>query len=112
MSSLNNFLEALDQSKIRFNIPGADCRLAVRSFNIDEEISACFTLTVSLVSTDEIKEPENIVEKEGLLTVAGPSGERYFHGVINNFVFTGKNGRFYLYDAQVVPSLWFLTLNQ
>lgn len=112
MSSLNNFLEALSKSKIRFNIPGIDHRMAVRSFSINEKISDCFTLSVTLVGTDEIKDPEKILEQEAFLTVAGQSGDRYFHGIINNFILSGKNGRFYLYEARVVPSLWFLTLNQ
>mgnify|MGYP000900739426 FL=1 len=111
MNILSNIAEALDQSKIRFKIPGADCRLAVRSFS-NERISDCFTLSVNLVGTDEIKEPEKLLEQEAILTVSGEPDDRHFHGIINNFVLSGTNGRFYLYEARVVPSLWFLTLNQ
>ncbi len=112
MTNLNAFMDMLRQSKIRFRILDTDYRVAVKNFSVTEKISTCHTLVLSLVSEDEIKKPEDIVEKKGLLTVAGFSSERYFHGVINHFILAGRNGRFYLYEAHVVPSLWFLTLNR
>ncbi len=112
MIDVNSFIAMLKQSKIRFSILGTPYQVAVAHFDVSEKLSDCFTMGLSLVSEDEIKKPEEIIEKEGLLTVAGNLGDRYFHGVINHFIQTGRNGRFYLYHASVVPSLWFLILNQ
>ena len=112
MFDVNSFIAMLKQSKIRFSILGTPYQVAVAHFDVSEKLSDCFTTGLSLVSEDEIKKPEEIIEKEGLLTVAGNLGDRYFHGVINHFIQTGRNGRFYLYHASVVPSLWFLILNQ
>ena len=70
-----------------------------------------FDVSLSLISEDQIKAAD-VVEKPGLLTVVGDTGDRYFHGVISQFMLSGKNGRFYLYQAKLVPSIWFMMLNQ
>jgi len=112
MFDATDLIDAPQISKIRFSILSAKYKFAVVQFDVNEQMSASFKIDLTLVSEDEIKKPEEIVEKEGLLAVTGSQGNRYFHGVINNFVLSGKNGRFYLYYANVVPSIWFLTLNQ
>ena len=38
--------------------------------------------------------------------------DRCFHGVIRRFEYTGRNGHFYLYDAEVVPSFQQLCLRK
>ncbi len=112
MTDVNAFINMIQQSKIRFSVLNADCKVAVADFTVNEGISSCFTMDLTLVSEDKIKKPEEMLEKEGLLTLPGGPGERYFHGVISHFILMGQNGRFYTYRANVVPSLWFLTLNK
>lgn len=55
-----------------------------------------------------------------MLTVVGgigasfidESGDRYFHGIIRKFKHSGTSGRLQLYKAQIVPSLWLLSLKE
>ncbi len=112
MPDLASIVDMIKHSKIQFNILGTNYQIAVERFHATEQISAFFTVDLWLVSESEIKKPEDIVKKEALLTVTGNLGDRYFHGLINQFMLSGRNGRFFLYQAQVVPSLWFLGLNQ
>ncbi|NPV05333.1 MAG: type VI secretion system tip protein VgrG [Syntrophaceae bacterium] len=111
MAVMETIADALKASKIKFSVSGADYRIAVESFNADEKISAPFDVSLSLISEDQIKAAD-VIEKQGLLTVVGQTGDRYFHGVISQFMLSGKNGRFYLYQAKMVPSIWFSMLNQ
>src|SRR5207248_2200165 len=37
---------------------------------------------------------------------------RYFNGIVSRFVHAGNDGAFALYSAEVVPSLWLLTLSR
>ena len=111
MAEMETIADALKESKIKFSISGTDYRIAVESFHAAEKISAPFDVSLSLISEDQIKAAD-VIEKQGLLTVVGQTGDRYFHGVISRFMLSGKNGRFYLYQAIVVPSTWFAMLNQ
>ena len=111
MAEMETIADALKESKIKFSISGTDYRIAVERFHAGEKISAPFDVSLSLISEDQIKAAD-VIEKPGLLTVVGHTGDRYFHGVISQFMLSGKNGRFYLYQAKLVPSIWFVMLNQ
>jgi type VI secretion system secreted protein VgrG len=111
MADMATIADALKESKIKFSILGTEYRIAVESFHAAEKISATFNINLRLISEDQIKAAD-VVEKPGLLTVVGQTGDRYFHGVISQFMLSGKNGRFYLYQAKLVPSIWFMMLNQ
>ena len=111
MADMATIADALKESKIKFSISGTDYQIAVERFHAAEKISAPFDVSLSLISEDQIKAAD-VVEKPGLLTVVGHTGDRYFHGVISQFMLSGKNGRFYLYQAKLVPSIWFTMLNQ
>ena len=76
-----------------------------------------FVSQLSLATEQEIKSFDNIIGKESLLTIVNSDplsggGDRYVHGVVQSFRYTGRNGRFYLYAADVVPTLWQLSLRK
>ncbi len=97
--------------KFVFEISGVSAELSVVEFEAKEAISSLFEVNLSLASEGEVKFDE-VINKEALLTIQGEEKERYFHGIINHFVETGSKGRFYLYDAKVVPLFWLLSLEK
>jgi type VI secretion system secreted protein VgrG len=99
-------------NKYKFSIlNGSGYRIAVSNFNAEEKISAPYTITLKLVSEDQIK-LDDVIKSEALLTIAGKDVDRYFHGHICNFAMTGRIDRFYTYNATVVPYAWFMDLNK
>jgi type VI secretion system secreted protein VgrG len=89
----------------------SETKLRVMDFTAREEISAPYEVDLSLASTDEIKF-DDVIGKEALLTIVRDEADRYFNGIINEFTQSGAMGRFYLYQAKMVPSLWLLSLKQ
>lgn len=104
-------MAAFEISKFRFNITGTEYKIAVESFLAEEKISEPFLITLNLVSEDEIHFNE-VIKKNGLLTVTGKDQDRYFQGIINNFILTGEVGRFYSYQATLVPRVWLMGINK
>ncbi len=99
------------EPKFLFEVLGTSYALSVKEFTLVERISSPFELNVSLVSEDEINFDE-VVGKEALLTLLGEENDRYLHGILRHFTQNGNKGRFSLYEAVVVPSLWLLSLEQ
>lgn len=99
-----------NQSKLKFKILGKNYNTAVERFHAEEHISEIYEVSLWLVSEDKIHFNE-VIQQKGLFTICGDK-ERHFHGIINNFMLTGKGGRFYFYQARIVPALWFLTLDK
>ncbi len=107
--------ESSSEAKFLFEILGIPEKerpeTKVVKFTAYEMISTPFELNITLACEDEIALAE-VVGKEALLTIIGDVAERYLHGIINEFMHTGSKGRFQLYEARVVPSLWLLSLEQ
>ena len=99
------------ESRFLFEVLGVSYQTAVLGFKLFEGISSPFALHVSLVSQDEINFDE-MVGKEALLTLLGEENDRYLHGVLRQFIQNGSKGRFYFYEAEVIPTFWFLSLEQ
>lgn len=97
--------------KFKFSIIGTKYNIAAEHFKAKEQISEAFVITVNLVSKDKIHFNE-VIKKEALLTIAGKDEDRYFHGIISNFMLIGKVDTFYTYQATLVPRVWMLNLNQ
>lgn len=97
--------------KFAFNISGTSYKIAVEKFKVEEQISQLYEVSLELVSKDKIHF-DTVIRKEALLTIVGKDEDRYFHGIINNFMLTGKVDTFYTYQATVVPKVWLLGLNQ
>jgi type VI secretion system secreted protein VgrG len=107
------------EAKYLFELLDADFDLSVVGFDVTETVSDTFVVNLTLGSKDKITF-EDVKLQEGLLTVLGgvgaiindESGDRYFHGIIRKFKHSGTSGRFHLYDVQMVPSLWLLSLQE
>lgn len=114
-----------NKAKFTFKILGTDHDTAVLDFNAVEKVSYPFGVMLTLVSGDAIQVGD-VVGNEALLTVrslqndkliptlstSSGSSDRYFHGVIRKFRHTGLNGRYHIYETQVVPSFWRLSLKR
>jgi type VI secretion system secreted protein VgrG len=98
-----------DEAHFLFKI--ADRKLSVVEFSIREEVSVPFGLDLTLASEDDIQF-DDVIAQEALLTILGFEEDRYVHGIVREFMQTGSRGRFHLYQAFVVPSLWLLCLEQ
>jgi type VI secretion system secreted protein VgrG len=85
--------------------------MAVVDFTAWEQLSFPFHVRLSLASEDEI-DFDDVIGKDALLTIRGDVTDRFFHGIISQFMQTGTKGRFFLYEASVVPSVWLLSLKQ
>ncbi|MDD3293672.1 MAG: type VI secretion system tip protein TssI/VgrG [Geobacteraceae bacterium] len=89
--------------------------LSVLDYCAVEKVSYLSGVNLTLVSnSQEIIPSKDVIRQEGLLTIINPNGtgdpDRYFHGIIRKFRYVGKNGSFHTYEAQLVPSLWLLSL--
>ncbi len=108
-------LKPADEAQFLFEVSGI--KLRVVEFTIRERISSPYEVELNLASEDEVSF-DDVIGKEGLLTILGEEADRYAHGIVNQFMQTGSieeapvGTRFYLYRATVVPSLWLLSLEQ
>ena len=96
-----------DTSRFECKISGS--QYLVVDFVAREKISMPFEVDLSLASEEEAKF-DDVVGKPATLIIHGDPGDRYFHGIISKFIQTGVNGRFYLYEARIVPQIWLLSL--
>ena len=81
------------------------------TFQAQERISEPFAVHVALASTSQIQY-DDVIQKEALLSLSGDEADRYFHGIVRKFEHTGKNGQKHLYQADIVPFLMLLSLEQ
>ena len=98
-----------DQDRFLFEV--SKQRFKVVDFSAREALSEPYEVMLTLASKDEIP-IDDMIQKEALLTIYGSESERYFHGMVNSFRMAGSSGRFMLYKAIVVPTLWTLSLEQ
>lgn len=104
------FSDESDQRKLLLNLAGAMYGVAVNRFSVEESLSECFNLQVYMVSETSIG-AEDVVGKEGTIIITGHDEDRFFHGVVNKLVLAAQTGRFYQYEANLVPHIWYLSLN-
>jgi len=99
----------------KFEFLDANYDVSVLEFNAAENVSYVSAANLVLVSEQFIP-PESVVRQEGTLTIVNPEGltstDRYFNGIVRKFRHAGMNGRFHLYEVQLVPSLWLISLKQ
>jgi len=116
----------MSANSARFLLDIADSAfdIAVVDFTAYEKISAPYVIDLTLACEDLIS-CSDMLSKESLLTVIGSDisflgyvseqvdqPDRYFHGIVRKFKQAGVSGRFNLYEAQIVPSLWRLSLRK
>jgi type VI secretion system secreted protein VgrG len=104
------------RARFLFQIFGPSLETSVVCLWAHEALSTTFTVMLTLASPVEIGTFDDIIGKESLLTIVNSDpdsgGDRYFHGVVRKIEHTGMNGRFFLYDAEVVPTLFQLSLRK
>ncbi|MDD3294759.1 MAG: type VI secretion system tip protein VgrG [Geobacteraceae bacterium] len=111
------FNSAASKAHFTFKLLGNSLETRVLHFGASEQISGIFVSQLSLATVEEIKSFDNIIGKEALLTIVNSDplsggGDRYLHGVVRSFRYTGRNGRFYLYAAEVAPTFWQFSLRK
>ena len=86
----------------------------VRSLDGEETISKLFHFKLELISDEPELDHDQIIGKKVRVGIKHADGasQRYFHGVVSRFWQEEPEERFYIYYAEVVPWLWFLTLTQ
>jgi type VI secretion system secreted protein VgrG len=91
---------------------GADV-LLLDSIQGTEGISQLFRFQLTMRATSATLDPSKIVgEKVTIKVKPGDAPERYFHGIVSRFLHAGGNTAFTFYTAELVPSLWLLTLTR
>ena len=98
-------------TKFSFHIPGVRARFSVVEFSATEYISLPFVVEMILTSKEEVSF-EEVLNRPALLTVSRARSFRYFHAVVDRFVYTEKNKDERVYQARLVPSVWLLSLKQ
>jgi len=102
-------------AQFTFEFIDAAYKVSVLNFNAAENVSHVSGANLNLVS-EEVIPCEEIIRQEGTLTIINPEAlvapNRYFHGIIRSFRYIESKGRFHIYEAQLVPSLWLLSLTQ
>lgn len=104
-------------ASLLFQVVGMGQQMSVVNFSANEWISFPYSVEVCCCISEEMKSIDGFLGKNALLTAVNQDrsqkGEdRYFHGVIRRFEHAGRNGRFYLYDAEVVPTFQQLCLRR
>ncbi len=87
--------------------------LLLQRFHGDEGVSVPFHYTLELLSEDDTLDPADLLREAMVITVAlQDEEERKIHGLVRRFRQMGQRDDVTLYEAEVVPWLWFLSLSQ
>jgi len=97
--------------KFQFKILGTSLEVEVVQLTLEERLSSPYRAELILACEDTIA-LNDVVGKEALLTLRGDPEDRLVHGLIHRFAQTGRQGRFILYEAHLVPQLWLLSQRQ
>jgi type VI secretion system secreted protein VgrG len=95
----------------RFFFMAAGIKFSVVDFMAREMLSTPFQVDLTL-ALEESYPADEVLGSAGVLSVDVGEQERFFNGIVNRFVQTGVSGRFMLFQAQLVPQLWLLSLEQ
>lgn len=91
---------------------GADA-LLLDAFQGVESISELFKFTLSMRSANVGLDPATIMGASVTVKIIVPEGPvRYFNGIVSRFMHAGGDSTFSSYSAELVPSLWLLTLSR
>lgn len=112
------------QAQFLFQIAGINYDTRVVEFNAIEGMSCTYEVNITLACKVKINFDE-VAGLEAVLTIVNGKPapfvtktdltldrNRYFHGVICKFKQAGINGDYNIYRVQIVPSLWFLSLER
>src|SRR5262245_24616397 len=95
---------------LRISTALGEDKLLITRFSMTEQMGRPFQIQLDLRSEDRDIKFEDIVGTKVLIDLALSTGQkRYFGGHVSRFVQVGDKGKFGLYQATVVPWIWFLT---
>ena len=88
--------------------------LLLDSFQGTEAISQLFKFNLTMRASSATLDPSKIVGENVTIKIAPTGGApmRYFHGMVSRFMHAGGNTAFTFYTAEVVPTLWVLSLSR
>lgn len=91
---------------------GADV-LILDTFHGAEALSQPFKFSLAMRAAKATLDPAAIVGKTMTVKFQIPKGpKRYFSGIASRFLHTGSDDAFSFYTAEMVPTLWLLTLSR
>lgn len=91
---------------------GADA-LLLDAFHGVEAVSQPFKFSLTMRSANTGLDPALIIGASVTVKFALPAGPvRYFNGIVSRFMHAGGDKAFSFYSAELVPSLWLLTLSR
>lgn len=83
------------------------------AFQGAEAISDLFRFTLTMRSDSNTLKASDIIGKSATVTLTPEGGgKRYVNGIISRFLYLGSGADFAIYSAELVPSLWLLTLGR
>ncbi len=100
--------------EFKFEVPGCGHEFRVENFQVYEENSKPFHISISLLSLDPNISFDSLIRKAGALTLFGQGtvAARCFNGVVNEVRYLGSGRRFSRYQLILVPQIWFLSQRQ
>jgi type VI secretion system secreted protein VgrG len=95
--------------QIAIDTPLGEGALLLRSFHGQESISKLFTFELDLVSEEPSIRYSDIVGQAVTVRITLADGSlRYWNGFVSRFVQAGRDSNVAVYQATIVPWLWFL----
>lgn len=110
-------VELASEPTFFFTIAGLSIPTTVISFSAYEWISHYYTVKLTLSTPAVITPLDSAIGKEGVLKINGNDDDwdavpRFFHGIIIEFEHIGICQQRYIYEVELVPAVWRLTLRR
>jgi type VI secretion system secreted protein VgrG len=98
---------------LRVRTPLGEDALLLAGITGLEGVSMPFSFRLDLVSEDDAITADRLLRQGVAVTLVLPGGEeRVIHGLVRRFVQEGGQEELTLYEAEIVPWLWFLSLSR
>jgi type VI secretion system secreted protein VgrG len=97
------------QAPITLTSPLPADDLFLEALNVVEGLSELGSMRLDLLSKKAALPPNDLLGKPVTVTVQLPQDKRFFHGYVTRFSQGTPKGRYFSYQAEVRPWLWFLT---
>lgn len=97
----------------RLTTPLAADKLVLASLTGEEAMSSPYRFQLEMLSLDHGVDPATILRKPVSVALDLPGGRvRHFHGIVSRFAHRGRRDDVSHYSADVVPTLWLLSLTR
>jgi len=102
-----------DNLRITITSPFGPNQLLFKTLQGEETLSKPFQFTVEMLSQADDLAFQTIVGKNLGITIQFPEdNQRYLNGMVTRFIQAGRDARFTVYQAEMRPWLWALTLTR